>query len=136
ERLWTHTTNHYPSATFTTTPMVYNYTTGASAPITAEFDKEYQLTLSFTDPSNNPLGPPSSVTLTSGSDTVTLTSFSNQWIGAKLWTVTDLKWQGVAGLQVAFQTIDLTGGVLSKAVKVNAFSATVKAVDRSNNPVA
>src|SRR3989441_9169121 len=133
---WTHGTNQYPSATLTTPQMIYNYTTGAAGPFTAEFDKEYQLTLSFTDPSNNPLGPPSSVTLTSGSDTVTLTSFSNQWVGAKLWTVTDLKWQGVAGLEVASQTIDLTGGVLSKAVKVNAFSATVKAVDRSNNPVA
>ena len=103
--------------------MIYNYTTGAAGPFIAEFDKEYQLTLSFTDPSNNPIGPPSSVTLTSCSDTVTLTSFSSQWVGAKLWTVTDLKWQGVAGLEVASQTIDLTGGVLSKAVKVNALSA-------------
>ena len=133
---WTHGTSHYSSATLTTPQMIYNYTMGAAGPFIAEFDKEYQLTLSFTDPSNNPIGPPSSVTLTSGSDTVTLTSFSSQWVGAKLWTVTDLKWQGVAGLEVASQTIDLTGGGLSKAVKVNAFSATVKAVDRSNNPVA
>jgi len=134
---WTQGTAHYPSTTLTTPQMINNYTTGAAAgPFTAEFDKEYQLTLSFTDPSNNPLSPASSISLTSGSDTVTLTSFSNQWVGAKVWTVTDLKWQGVAGLQVASQTIDLTGGVLSKAVKVNAFSATVKAVDKSNNPVA
>jgi hypothetical protein len=116
--------------------MIFNYTTGAAGPFVAEFDKEYQLTLSFADPSNNPIGPPSSVTLTSGSDTVTLTSFSNQWVGAKLWTVTDLKWQGIAGLQVSSQTIDLTGGGLLKAVKVNALSALVKTVDRSNNPVA
>jgi len=133
---WTHGTTHYSSATLTTPQMIYNYTTGASGPFIAEFDKEYQLTLSFTDPSNNPIGPASSVTLTSGTDTVTLASFSNQWVGAKIWTVSDLKWQGVAGLQVASQTIDLTGGGLSHAVKVNALSATVKAVDRSNNPVA
>ena len=133
---WTHGTTHYPSATLTTPQMIFNYTTGAAGPFVAEFDKEYQLTLSFADPSNNPIGPPSSVTLTSGSDTVTLTSFSNQWVGAKLWTVTDLKWQGIAGLQVSSQTIDLTGGGLLKAVKVNALSALVKTVDRSNNPVA
>jgi hypothetical protein len=133
---WTQGTTHYPSATLTTPQMIYNYTTGAAGPFTAEFDKQYQLTLSFTDPSNNPISPPSSVTLTSGSDTLTLTSFSNQWIGSKTWTVTDVKWQGVAGLQVASQTVDLTGGGLSMAVKVNAFSATVKAVDKGNNPVA
>ena len=133
---WTHGTTHYSSATLTTPQMIYNYTTGASGPFVAEFDKEYQLTLSFTDPSNNPIGPASSVKLTSGTDTVTLTSFSSQWVSAKIWTVTDLKWQGVAGLQIPSQTIDLTGGGLSTAVKVNALSATVLAVDRSNNPVA
>jgi hypothetical protein len=132
---WTHGTTHYSSATLTTPQMIYNYTTGASGSFVAEFDKEYQLTLSFTDPSNNPIGPASSVTLSSGTDTVTLTSFSSQWVGAKIWTVSDIKWQGVAGLQVSSQTIDLTGGALSRAVKVNALSATVKTVDRSGNPV-
>lgn len=133
---WTQGTTHYPSATLTTPQMIYNYTTGAAGPFTAEFDKQYQLTLSFTDPSNNPISTASSVTLSSGSDTVTLTSFSNQWVGAKVWTVTDVKWQGVAGLQVASQTIDVTSGGLSRALKVNAFPASVKAVDKANNPVA
>ncbi len=132
---WTQGNTHYPSATLTTPQMIYNYTTGAAGPFTAEFDKQYQVTLSFTDPSNNPIGAPSSITLTSGSDVVTLTTFSSQWVGAKVWTVTDVKWEGVAGLQVASQTVDVTGGGLLKEIKVNAFSAQVKAVDRANNPV-
>jgi hypothetical protein len=124
-----------PSTTLNTPVMYQNYTVSGVGPFLAEFYKEYQLTVSFSDPSGNALSPASSLTLTSGSSSLVLSSFSAQWVGASVWTVTDASWQGFPGIAVPSQTIDLTGGSKSASVQLNAFSATIRAVDASNNPV-
>ena len=130
------------STTLTTPTMSLNYTNTASSPengkgaFTAEFDELFQLTLSFKDPTGNSISSPNSITLTSGSSSLTLTSYSGLLVPAKSWTVTDVTWQGVPGLQVTSQGVDLTTGPVSKAILIKAYSATVKAVDAGNNPVA
>src|SRR5437879_11679577 len=121
--------------------MSLNYTNTASSPengkgaFTAEFDELFQLTLSFEDRTGNSPGPPNSITLTSGSSSLTLTSYSGLLVPAKSWTVSDVTWQGVPGLQVASQGVDLTTGPVTKAIQIKAYSATVKVVDAGNNPV-
>lgn len=132
------------TATTLSTPVIYkNYTdpTRSGAPLngvgglTAIFDKEYQLTLSFVDPNNQPISPPAYVTLTSGSTVMNLTSFSGQWTSASSWTVTDAMWEGVKGMVVGSPTIDLTGGAASAKITLKAYLASVKTIDASNNPV-
>lgn len=141
---WSCTCGVAPSSgnTLTTPTMYLNYTNTVSAPengkgaFTAEFDKLFQLTLSFKDPTGNSINPPNNITLTSGSSSLTLTSYSGLWVPATSWTVSDVTWEGVAGLQVPSQGIDLTAGPVTKAIQIKAYSATVKAVDAGNNPVA
>ncbi len=116
--------------------MYYNYTQTGKGPFLAEFDKEFQLNLAFTDQKGNALGPPSSLELVSGSTVVSLTSFSGQWESNLVWTVRNVVWEGALGIEVPGQTVDLTASSTSKTVVLRAFTATVKAVDRSNNPVA
>jgi hypothetical protein len=128
-----------------TTPVIYkNYTDPArsGAPLngvgglTAIFDKQFQLTLSFVDSNNQPISSPAYVTLTSGSTVMNLTSYSSQWTSAASWTVTDAMWEGAKGMMVGLPTIDLTGGAVTTKITLRAYSASVKTVDGSGNPVA
>jgi Carboxypeptidase regulatory-like domain len=140
---WSCTCGIAPSSSTTlTTPTMYlNYTNTISSPengvgaFTAEFDELFQLTLSFKDPTGNPISSPNSITLTSGTSSLTITSYSGLSIPAKLWTLADVTWEGVSGLQVASQSIDLTNGPVTAAIQVKAYSATVKTVDAGNNPI-
>jgi len=130
------------STTLTTPTMYFNYTNTVSSPengrgaFTAEFDELFQLTLSFKDPTGNSISSPNNITLTSGSSSLTLTTYSGLWVPAKSWTVSDVTWEGVAGLQVGSQGIDLSTGPVTKTIQIKAYSATVKVVDGGNNPVA
>ncbi|HZY93701.1 MAG TPA: carboxypeptidase-like regulatory domain-containing protein [Candidatus Bathyarchaeia archaeon] len=130
---WTQGTNQYPGVILQTPIMIYNYTTGASGPFTAQFNK--QLSLTFTDSVGQPVSAPSSVTLTmqGSASTVTLSSYSNQWIIAAPWTVTDATWQGFSRAVLGSQTIAITTS--SAAVQLRAYPATIKIVDKGNNPV-
>ncbi len=88
----------YSNTTWTTSPfmqtptMIYNYTGAAS--FTAQFDKQYQYSLTFTDPTGHLLSPPpSSVTLTNNTTTVTTSLYMGQWLSARIWTVTSTTWE-------------------------------------------
>ncbi|OLD14295.1 MAG: hypothetical protein AUI97_02080 [Crenarchaeota archaeon 13_1_40CM_3_52_17] len=126
-----------------TTPVIYkNYTDPARSPpfngvggLTATFDKQFQLTLSFVDPGNQPIAAPAYLTLTSGSTAMNLTSYSSQWTRAASWTVTDAMWEGAKGMVLGSPTIDLTGGAVTMTIALKAYSASVKTVDGSGNPV-
>jgi hypothetical protein len=121
--------------TLTTPPMYYNYTTSGSGAFTALFEKQYPLTLTFTDQQGNVLSPPASIQLASGSSTVNLSSYSGVYESALVWNVENVTWQGIPEIQAQGQTVDLTGGSASVTIKLDVFSATVKAVDGSNNPI-
>jgi hypothetical protein len=123
------------SQTLTTPLMVLNYTASQSGAFTAVFDKEYPLTLTFTDPKGDALSPPSSVLLLSGNTMLNLTSFSGVYESALVWTVQNVVWEGVPQIQVQGQTVDLTNSAASVAVKLQVFPASLKTVDGSNNPV-
>jgi hypothetical protein len=102
---------------------------------TAVFDKQFKLTLNFVDPSGLPVSAPAFVTLTSGSTVMNVTSYSAQWASAASWTATDAMWEGVRGMVVGSPTIDLTSGAVTTTITLKAYSASVKTVDGSNNPV-
>jgi len=132
------------TGTTLTTPVIYkNYTDPTRSPplkgvggLTAIFDKEFQLTLSFVDPSNQAIAAPAFVTLTSGSTVMNLTSYSSQWTSAGSWTVTDAMWEGAKGIVAGLATIDLTGGAVTTTIVLKAYLASVKTVDGSGNPIA
>ena len=121
--------------TLTTPPMYYNYTTSQSGAFTAFYERQYPLTLTFTDQQGNSLSPPTSIQLASGSTSVSLSSYSSVYESALVWNVQNVTWEGISQVQAEGQTVDLTGGPTSVAVKLDVFSATVKAVDSSNNPI-
>lgn len=135
------------SATLTTPNMYANYTDPRSVPlkpqgaVTAYFDKQFPLTLRFTDNSTNPISPPSSLQLAYGpvnsQTVVTLTSYSGIWTStANVLTIQNVTWEGVSGIEIPGQTIDMSNGPVTKAVVLKVYTATVKAVDLGNNPVA
>jgi hypothetical protein len=130
------------SATLTTPTMYSNYTSPAGVTylngvggFTAMFDKQFKLTLSFVDPSGLPVSAPAYVTLISGSIAMNITSYSSQWASSGSWTVTDAMWEGMKGMVVGQPTIDLTSGAVTATITLKAYSASVKTVDGSNNPV-
>ena len=123
-------------------PILANYTSAQNGPFVAEFEKQFQASFSFTDPSGQAVTPPSSITL-QGPSTVCLgpacqepTTYSNQWLSDTVWTVTDATWQSMPGTVYGTPTIDLRNGPASTQIPLRAYSATVKVVDRSNNPIA
>jgi hypothetical protein len=129
--------------TLNTPQMVYNYTftesTGKNhlGGFTAEFDRQFQLTLTFTDSAGQPVPPPSSLTLQSGTTTVVLnsTSFSANWMSAYIWTVTDATWEGQSQSAVLPQTVDLTSGSISKTIQLRAYAETIRVVDQNSNAI-
>ena len=131
--------------TLTTPPVYYNYTDPARSPpsngrggITAVFDKQFQLTLTFSDASGQPVNPPTNTTLQSGSTTVILdsSSYSNHWMSAVVWNVIDATWEGTPHSSLTSQTIDLTAGTTVKSIPLRAYPAKILVVDMNNNPLA
>ncbi|HEV2119064.1 MAG TPA: carboxypeptidase regulatory-like domain-containing protein [Candidatus Bathyarchaeia archaeon] len=130
------------SATLTTPTMYYNYTSPSGTTylngiggFTAVFDKQFKLTMNFVDPTGQPVSAPAFATLTSGSTSINVTSYSAQWTSAGSWTVTDAMWEGMRGMVSSSPTIDLTAGAAVVTITLKAYSASVKAVDGSGNPV-
>jgi len=118
------------------TPLILaNYTSSSpNEAFWAVFDKEFQASFSFTDPSGQAISPPSSITL-QGPSPVTLSTYTDQWLSATLWTVTDATWQSMPNMVDGTQTVDLRTGPVSAQIRLRAYTATVKVVDRSNNPI-
>jgi hypothetical protein len=114
--------------------MAVNYTGFDS--FTAQFDKQFQYTVTFTDHNGAALSPaPASITLSGPTGTLTTSAYSGQWLQAASWTVVDAKWEGVPGLVLGGQTIDLTNNPVTKSIQLAVYPATVKVVDLNNNPV-
>ena len=133
------------SSTILTIPAIYsNYTDPLRNPplngvggFTAQFDKQYKLTLTFSDQQGNALSAPASLQIVTGNTVVNLTSYSGIYESAAVWTIRNVVWEGVTALEVPGQTVDLTSGSASATIKLYVYSATIKAVDTSSsqNPV-
>ncbi len=93
------------------------------------------LSLNFSDPTGQPVSPPSSLTLHSGSNTTTVTTYTNMLLNAGVWTVTNVTWQGKSNAQSGNNSFDLSAGPLTGTVVLRAYNAVVLVVDNSNNPV-
>lgn len=119
-------------------PILANYTTGDNGPFVAEFERQFQASFSFTDPSGQAISRPSSITL-QGPRTVSIpnnsSAFQNLWLAAAVWTVTDATWQSMPGTVSGVPTFDLRTGTASAQIQLRAYTATVKVVDSSNNPI-
>lgn len=135
------------SATLTIPAIYYNYTDPARNPplnglgaFTAQFDKQYPLTLTFTDQQGNPVSPPASLQIVNTNfvpnTIITLTSYSGVWESAVAWSVRNAVWEGSTGVEVPLQSVDLTSGAATGTIKLMVYPATIKALDSSNNPVA
>src|SRR5712664_3459662 len=132
---WTWHTLRYPNANMTTPLMIYNYTL-PNDEFTAQFDKQFRYTLTFTDYNGAALSPPpASITLSGPTGALTTSAYSGQWLQAASWTVLDAKWEGVPGLILGAQTIDLTNSPVTKSIQLAVYPATVKVVDLNNNPL-
>ncbi len=139
-RQWNWIRNGYPiqwstTVNMTTPQMLANYTSTTNGPFMAQFNKQFALTLTFTDPSGQPVSPPSSVVLVNGQNTVTLTTYANQWLTAGSWTVADATWEGGSQAVIGTPTIDLTQAGSTKAVALKAYPAALQIVDSQNRPV-
>lgn len=119
----------------TTPRMLANYTSSTNGPFMAQFDKLFSLTLTFTDPSGQPVNPPSSVVLANGQTTVRLTAYTNQWLTAGVWTVADATWEGGSQAVIGTPTIDLTQAGSTRTIALKAYPATLQVVDSQNRPV-
>ncbi len=129
-----HGIQYTPTAMLRTPLMTVNYTGFDS--FTAQFDKQFQYTLTFTDHNGAALSPsPTSITLSGPTGTVTTSAYSNQWLQAASWTIIDAKWEGIPGLVIGSQTIDLTNSPVTKSIQLAVYPATVKVIDLNNNPV-
>jgi len=117
--------------------MLFNYTGSSDGgPYIAKFDKQFQYTLTFKDAAGQPLTPaPSSVVLSSSASTTTTSAYSAQWLAATSWTVTSLTWEDYQGDLLAPVPFDLSSSSASVAVAIAAYSASIKVVDKSNNPI-
>jgi hypothetical protein len=135
---WTHSSLQWTPTLMMRTPiMLFNYTGPSDGgPYTAKFDKQFQYTLTFKDAAGRPLTPaPTSVVLSSSASTVTTSAYSSQWLSATFWTVTSATWEGYQGALPATVPLDLSSASASVAVVISAYSASVKVVDKLNNPI-
>jgi len=117
--------------------MTFNYTGSSDGgAFTAKFDKQFRYTLTFNDAAGQPLVPsPTSVVLSSSGSSITSSTYSGQWLAATSWTVTSATWESYQGALLAPVPVDLTSASVSAVVKVSAYSATVKVIDKLNNPI-
>ena len=135
---WVHSSLQWTPTLMMQTPiMLYNYTASSDGgAFTAKFDKQFQYTLTFKDVAGQPLTPdPTSVVLSSTGSTITTSTYSGQWLSAGPWTVTSATWESYQGLLLAPVPLDLTSASASVAVALSAYSASVKVVDKLNNPI-
>jgi hypothetical protein len=135
---WTHSSLQWTPTLMMRTPiMLFNYTGSSDGgPYIAKFDKQFQYTLTFKDAAGQPLTPaPSSVVLSSSSSTITTSAYSAQWLSATSWTVTSATWESYQGALLAPVPFDLSSSSALVAVSVGAYSASVKVVDKLNNPI-
>jgi hypothetical protein len=75
------------------------------------------------------------MTLSGPTGTLTTSAYSGQWLQAASWTVIDAKWEGIPGLSLGAQTIDLTNSPVTKSIQLAVYPATVKVVDLNSNPL-
>jgi hypothetical protein len=117
--------------------MLFNYTGSSDGgPYTAKFDKQFQYTLTFKDAAGQTLTPaPTSVILSSSASTVTTLAYSGQWLSATSWRVTSATWEGYQGALLAPVHVDLSSASASVAVAISAYSASIKVIDKLNNPI-
>ena len=135
---WTHSSLQWTPTLMMRTPiMLFNYTGSSDGgPYTAKFDKQFQYTLTFKDVAGQSLTPaPTSVVLSSSVSTITTSAYSAQWLSATSWTVTSATWEGYQGALLVPVPLDLSSASASVAVTVSAYSASVKVVDKLNNPI-
>jgi hypothetical protein len=123
----------WTTSSFMRTPvMIYNYTGAAS--FTAEFDKQFQYALTFTDPTGHPLAlPPSSVTIVNNTSTITTSFYTGQWLSARVWTITSTTWENYQASPSVTTYLNLNAGPATAIVPIRAYNATVKVVDKNNN---
>ena len=132
---WEVYSNQWTPTSLMKTPLMINNYTGSGS-FNARFDKQFQYTLTFNDASGQPLIPlPTSVLLTSGATSITTSNYSGQWLSAGSWTVTSATWEGYRPAALTNAVVDLTSSSSTVAVTISAYSASVKVVDKSNNPV-
>jgi hypothetical protein len=110
-----------------------NYT-GSNAWI-AQLDKQFQMTLTFTDVSGQPVNAPSYLILQNGASSLNLTSYSSLWTSAVVWSVIDAKWEGIKGSVSASQTVDITTSSGVRSIQLKAYPSTIKVVDTGNSPL-
>lgn len=119
-------------------PIISDFVTGGFGPFVAEFEKQYPASFTFTDSSDQPLSRPSSITV-AGPRTVSIpdnaSAYANLWLAATVWTITDATWQSMPGIVDGTPTIDLRSGPNTAQIRLRAYDATVKVVDRSSNPI-
>ncbi|OLE75927.1 hypothetical protein AUG19_04145 [archaeon 13_1_20CM_2_54_9] len=135
---WVH--NGYPvqwstTVSMTTPQMVANYTSSENGPFMAQFDKQFALTLTFTDASGQAVNPPSSVIISNGQTAIRLSTYANQWLTAGIWTVADATWEGASQAVVGSTTIDLTQAGTTKTVALKAYLAILRIVDSQDRPL-
>ncbi len=98
--------------------------------------QQFTLSLNFSDPSGQPVSPPSSLTLRSGSTTTTVTSYTGILLNAGIWTVSNATWEGKSNAQSGNASFDLSSGPLTGTLVLRAYNAVVLVVNNANNPVA
>ena len=98
--------------------------------------QQFTLNLNFSDPSGQPVSPPSTLTLRSGSTTRTVTSYTGILLNAGVWIVSNVTWEGKSNAQSGIASFDLSSGPLTGTLVLRAYNAVVLVVNKANNPVA
>jgi hypothetical protein len=130
---WTQTSSpNQPNAMLRIT-ILANYT-GTNA-FTAQLDKQFQMTLTFTDVSGQPVNAPSYLILQNAGLSLNLTSYSNLWTSAVVWSVIDAKWEGIRGSVSSSQTVDMTTSSGVRSIQLKAYPSTIRVVDTNNSPL-
>jgi hypothetical protein len=124
-----------PSGVLTTPPMLFNYTAGHAGKFIAEYTKLFKLSLSFTDPSGQPVAPPSSVTLQSGATTIMDSNYSGMWLEAKNWKVANATWEGDPDTESGTASFNLSAGPVTGTLVLKAYNAIINVVDLSSRPL-
>ncbi len=98
--------------------------------------QQFTLSLNFSDPSGQPVAPPSSLTLRSGSATTTVTSYTGILLNAGVWIVNNATWQGKPNAQSGNTSFDLSSGPITGTLVLRAYNAIVLVVNNANSPIA
>jgi hypothetical protein len=131
---WTQASSPTQSNAMLRIAFLANYT-GSNAWI-AQLDKQFQMTLTFTDVSGQPVNAPSYLILQNGGLSLNLTSYSNLWTSAVVWSVIDAKWEGIRGSVSSSQTVDMTTSPGVRSIQLKAYPSTIRVLDTNNSPLA